>query len=88
MVLLEFVQQVFREADKAELGELKAEISHLLQAVVIGELAQTLKTYLAESAEAINDLDLFLRHSEMSLNNLLQGLLSFSQSSQFFTSLF
>ena len=78
MVLLEFVQQVFRETDKAELGELKAEISHLLQAIVIGKLAQTLKTYLAESSEAINDLDLFLRHFEMSLNNLLQGLLSFS----------
>lgn len=78
MVLLEFVQQVFRETDKAELGELKAEISHLLQAIVIGKLAQALKTYLAESAEAINDLDLFLRHFEMSLNNLLQGLLSFS----------
>lgn len=62
MVFLEFVQQVFRETDKTELGELKAEISHLLQAVVIGKLTQTLKTYLTESAEAIDDLDLFLRH--------------------------
>ena len=62
MVFLELVQQVFWETDKAELGELKAEISHLLQAIVIGKLTQALKAYLAERPEAINDLDLLLRH--------------------------
>ena len=60
MILLKLMQQVFWETDKTELRELEAEVSHLLQAVVICELAQAFKTYLAQTAEAINDLDLLL----------------------------
>lgn len=87
MFFLKLVQQVFREINKAELGEPKTKFSHLLQTVVISKLTKTLEGNLAELSEAILYLYLFCRHFQVSLNNFLQSLCCFSQSCKFLSGL-
>lgn len=78
-VLLEVVQKVFWEVNEAELGKFRDQIPHLLQAVVISELAQALEADLTQTLEAIRELDLGLDHLAVHLDEARQRHLRFAE---------